>query len=172
MQVINPAEESNKPTELDLYEEAIVHTQESVIADEEKLEHEEQPKSQEPAVNTEVGIGNKLNNQELRRSDRLKKDIDVTIQEKNERMARKRNLEGTYSHAIIFSDFPIENIKNLSSDIGIVAHKISFGTFNMLKDLENARRNLHAKTHEVVVEEQNKDENLEGDVNDRLIEWL
>jgi len=69
-------------------------------------------------------------------------------------MARKRNLEGNHSNAVMFSDLPIENIKNLSSNIGIAAHQISFGTFDMLRDLEIARKFLHTKTHEVSVGDQ------------------
>jgi guanylate kinase len=36
--------------------------------------------------------------QDRRRSERLKKDTTLTTKEKNERMAKKRNLEGNYTN--------------------------------------------------------------------------
>jgi len=59
----------------------------------------------------------------------------------------------------MFSDLPIQTIKELSSDIGINVDQISFGTFDMIK---------------VVVSEQNDDDLAEADkdMNEKLIEWL
>lgn len=119
----------------------------------------------------EVPKTDKLKSQEIR-SDRLKKDITITTQEKIERMATKRNLEGNTSSSTMFSDLRIKTIKDLSSDIGINVHQISFGTFDMLKELEIARKNLQSKQHEVLTSEQAEEDSVEKDINDRLIEWL
>lgn len=157
---------------MDLSKEAIIYTQESTIAEDEVVTQE---KLIEPHVGVHDGgatAGNTLKTQEIRRSDRLKKDIVVTTQEKTEMMTRKRNLEGTTSSSTMFSDLPVETLKNLSNDIGIAAHQISFGTFDILRDLENARRNLQSKKHEAMVTDFNEDKAVEDDINERLIEWL
>lgn len=53
-------------------------------------------------------------------------------------MARKRNLEGTTSSFTVFFDLHVYKFKTLSSNMGVLANDISFGTFDMLKDLELA----------------------------------
>ncbi|XP_066316654.1 uncharacterized protein [Miscanthus floridulus] len=89
--------EINNQTELDFSDEAIMHTQESLVAEDEMVVQEELPEPQDAVTNGGATAGNTLKIQEIRRSERLKKDIAITIQEKNERMARKRNLEGLYA---------------------------------------------------------------------------
>jgi hypothetical protein len=83
--------------------------------------------------------------QERRRSERLKKDITLTTKEKNERMARKRNLEGTHSNQNMFSVLPLDEIAELSSGMGVIVNDYDFGTFDMLRDLECARQDLFNK---------------------------
>jgi len=106
------------------------------------------------------------------RSERLRNDITVTTKEKNERMARKRNLEGNPLATNMFSDLPVESINCLSADMGIAVDNINFGTFNMLKDLEIARHNLHIKHTKPVVNEQDEEVLEDNDLHERLIEWL
>jgi hypothetical protein len=56
----------------------------------------------------------------------LKADIAITTKKKNEMMAKKRNLlEGTSSNAFMFSELPVDPIKNLSADMGIAVDNIS-----------------------------------------------
>lgn len=165
-------EECNNPTEVDMSEEAIVNTQESIVSEDGKLEQEGQLKIQESVLIEEQASLITKKQPEIKRSDRLKNDIAITTKEKNERIARKRNLEGTTSNSVMFSDLPVETIKNLSIDMGIAVDQISFGTLDMLKDLEIARNNLHARQHEPVVVEQVDVSTIEDDINERLIEWL
>lgn len=139
----NTTEEGNTQTEVDVTEEAIVYTQESVGTEEEKNGQEGQPEIQEAPLCAEATKTNIQQNQRIRKSDRLKKDIAISTKEKNEMMARKRNLEGNTYTSTMFSDLPIEIIKSLSCNMGVDVHKISFGTFDMLKDLEVARKKLH-----------------------------
>jgi hypothetical protein len=103
----------------------------------------------------------------------LKADIAITTKKKNEMMAKKRNLlEGTSSNAFMFSELPVDPIKNLSADMGIAVDNISFGTFDMLRDLEIARNNLHTKNHKPSSVDHIEDTLEENDMLERLIEWL
>lgn len=168
---------NEKPSEMDFSEEAIVNTQESIETGEELAGHELAGQD-DLSQAKEVADGNhiKMNNMKPQetRSERLMEDITKTTQEKYEKLARKRNLEGTTtaSSSNMFSDLPVEAIKEISSDFGIDVNQISFGTFDLIKDLEIARNNLHAKKHEVVISESDDDETVEEDMNERLIEWL
>jgi len=162
---------NQKPIEMDFSDEAIVNTQESTVAEEKITEQDGLPTSMGSCI-CEVIKNDNLKQQKTRRSERLKKDITKTTKENCGRMARKRNLEGTFSSSSMFSDLPIQTIKELSSDIGINVDQISFGTFDMIKELEITRKNLHAKHNEVVVSEQNDDDLADKDMNERLIEWL
>ena len=85
-------------------------------------------------------------------------------------VARKRNLEGNPLATNMFSDLPVESINCLSADMGIAVDNINFGTFNMLKDLEIARHNLHIKHTKHVVNEQDEEVLEDNDLHERLIE--
>jgi predicted metal-dependent TIM-barrel fold hydrolase len=87
-------------------------------------------------------------------------------------MARKRNLEGNSHTSLMFSDLSNANIQSLSADMGVVVDHISFGTFDILRDMEIAMNKLHAKTHETPNTLQIEELDDEGDVKERLIEWL
>lgn len=160
---------NQKPTEMDFSNEAIVNTQESIVAEE--VIAKQDGGLSEKAPNLDKMIKNDNMKLQATRSERLKKDITRTTQDNYERMARKRNLEGTPSSSTMFSYLPIQSIKDLSSDMGINAELISFGTFNMIKDLGITRKNLHAKQHEVVSNKQN-DEVVADYIDERLIECL
>ena len=162
-QVVIPA-----PTEVEISEDAIVNTQESVISGKDTVEQDGQLKN---LSQNEDDAKPKMKMQgEIRRSERLKNDIEVTTKEKNERMAKKRNLEGNPLATNMFSDLPVESIKCLSADMGIAVDNINFGTFNMLKDLEIARHNLHIKHTKPVVNEQDEEVLEDNDLHERLIE--
>jgi len=162
-QVVIPA-----PTEVEISEDAIVNTQESVISGKDTVEQDGQLKN---LSQNEDDAKPKMKMQgEIRRSERLKNDITVTTKEKNERMAKKRNLEGNPLATNMFSDLPVESIKCLSADMGIAVNNINFGTFNMLKDLEIARHNLHIKHTKPVVNEQDEEVLEDNDLHERLIE--
>ena len=65
--------------------------------------------------------------------------------EKNERMAKKRNLEGNTSNYNSFSALPVEDIITVTADMGVILDATDFDTFDILKDLEQARNNLYQK---------------------------
>lgn len=44
--------------------------------------------------------------------------------EKNERMAKKRNLEGNNSYSNLFFVLPIEEIINLTNDMGVIMSRM------------------------------------------------
>jgi len=83
--------------------------------------------------------------QDDKRSDRLKKTSTMTTSEKTLQMAKKRNLEGNPSRINSFSVLPIEEIMNVTSNMGVDLNENDFDTFNLLKDLEKARDDLYHK---------------------------
>jgi hypothetical protein len=80
-----------------------------------------------------------------RRSERLKKDSNLTTKEKIEKAAQINNLEGNSTRANSFSVLSVEDIINVSSDMGIVLDDKDFDTFDLLKQLECARNELFLK---------------------------
>ena len=78
----------------------------------------------------------------------MKKDTTLTTKEKNERMAKKRNLEANCSSQNMFYVLPIEEIIELTTSMGVDIDKNDFGTFDLLKDLECARYDLFTKQKE------------------------
>ena len=108
----------------------------------------------------------------VRRSDWLKSDIALTTKEKNEAMARKRNLEGTSCTSTIFSKLPNKTMLRLSANMGVDVNHISFGTFDLLRDLEVARNKLHTRKNESTSVDSIEVTEDKNDINERLIEWL
>lgn len=82
---------------------------------------------------------------ERRRSERNKKDIMLSTQEKNEAMTKKRSLEGNYTSQKKFSDMSIPVMHDTAKKMGVVIANNKFDTFNVIKDLEIARKNLSVK---------------------------
>jgi hypothetical protein len=82
---------------------------------------------------------------ERRRSERLKKDANLTTMEKIDRVAQKRNLEDNPSNSNSFSILSVEDIVNITSNMGIVIENSEFDTCCLLNDLENARNDLYQK---------------------------
>ena len=95
-------------------------------------------KSNELQVNDDTSDPGQKNNQsmisqqtpERRWSERLKKDTAVTTMEKNERMAKKRNLEGNTSNYNSFSALPVEDIITVTADMGVILDATDFDTFD------------------------------------------
>jgi hypothetical protein len=71
---------------------------------------------------------------EMRRSERLKKDISLTTMEKNERMTKKRNLEGNTTQHNSFSALPIDDIVNITANMGVIVDENDSDTFDLLKE--------------------------------------
>jgi cyclophilin family peptidyl-prolyl cis-trans isomerase len=84
---------------------------------------------------------------ERRRSERLKKEVHVTTNEKNEAMAKKRNLEGNSKAYCNLSDIDNLTLNDLAKNMGVIVQKEIFVTFDMIKDLEAARNCLYSKQH-------------------------
>jgi len=91
---------------MEVSEDAIINTQESVVSV--KAIDDQNGKLQD-LVKSDANINLKMKKQtEVRRSERLIGDIAVTTKEKNERMAKKRNLEGNSFNTNMFSELPVE----------------------------------------------------------------
>lgn len=108
-----------------------------------------------------------------RRSKRLMKEIAVTTMEKNEKMARKHNLEGNCSSHNMFSTLPVEEVAEISSCMGVSVDKNDFETFDLLKNLENTRYEMFKKQKENTSEPQTETvETTEQTGSPLPIEWV
>lgn len=153
-------------------EDAIPNSQDSVVTmcdsqDKEELVIVETVEKEKKTYSNLI-----LQQPETRKSERLMKTIGISTQEKNEKMAKKRNLEGNTNTTSMFSELHDDTLKQLSSDMGILVDKVNFATFDMLKELEIARNNLHSKHQEAIAHDTVEEVVQEDDVNLRLIEWL
>lgn len=63
-------------------------------------------------------------------------------------MAQKKNLEGNPQNSNSFSVLPIEDLIIVTNNMGISIPKDNFATFDLLKDLENARHDLFKRRDE------------------------
>lgn len=80
-----------------------------------------------------------------RRSDRLKKDAHLTTMQKNEAMASKRALEGNSSKAQAHPPSKNSSVQTIVQSLGVSAHTVDFGAFDLFKDIETVKNNLIAK---------------------------
>lgn len=171
----NPMVMTNSP-EVFIADDSIIHTQESQNQDGEVSMVEVIPPSQDISADVILPSdgGNKIPPQEdRRRSKRLMKEITLTTKEKNERMARKQNLEGNCSNDNMFSALPIEEIADLSSTMGVDIDKNDFGTFDLLKDLECARHELFNKQKVIASDPQTETVGASDSTSSPLpIEWI
>lgn len=111
--------------------------------------------------------------QNRRRSERLIKDTHLSIKEKNERIAQKRNLEGNPVNANSFSVLPVEELISISCNMGIAIQNDAFDTFNLIRDLEKARNDLYLKQSENKQPSQTESVGNEPVENAPLeLEWL
>lgn len=81
---------------------------------------------------------------ERRRSERLKKEVHVATSEKNEVIAKKRNLEGNLNLPHHLSDVDNLELDSMAKNMGVVVQKDHFATFDLIKDLELARNCLYS----------------------------
>jgi hypothetical protein len=108
-----------------------------------------------------------------RRGERLKKDSNLTTKEKIEKAAQIKNLEGNSTRANSFSVLSVEDIINVSSDMGIVLDDKDFDTFDLLKQLECARNELFLKQADKNAQAQPETGEQQENKNDPLqLEWL
>lgn len=80
-----------------------------------------------------------------RRSERLKKDTNMTTTEKTDRMAQKRNLEGNSKKPVPISVLHVDEIVNITANMGVTINSENFDTFDLIKDLARARDDLYSK---------------------------
>jgi len=111
--------------------------------------------------------------QERRRSERLKKDANLTTMEKIGRVAQKKNLEGNPQKSNCFSVLSANDITHITSEMGIVIENDDFDTCNLLNDLETARNDLYLKqlALNVIPQTESVEEHPAEDKNPELI-WL
>lgn len=111
--------------------------------------------------------------EERRRSERLKKDTNLHCMDKAEKVAKKINLEGNSSNTNSFSVLPVEEIVDISANMGIAIRDDDFTTFDLLKTLESARNDLYFKENET--KQTSQTESVESSPKqDELLqlEWL
>lgn len=131
--------------------------------------------AKEPTVDEDPnGVGvQQMIPQDRRRSERLKKDSTLTTKGKNERMAKKRNLEGTCSNQNMFSVLPVDDIVELTTNMGIDIDKDDFDTFDLFKHLECARYDLFTKQKELSMDTQTESVgDIECAGSPLPIEWI
>jgi hypothetical protein len=133
--------------EIFISDDNIINTQDSVEI--EMDQQEKVPLSNEAAKtneNTNVNEVEKVTQQvPERRSERLKKDANLTTLEKTERAAQRKNLEGSPKISNSFVVSSVDDISHISSDMGVVIDSDVFDTCNLLNDLEKARSDLYLK---------------------------
>jgi hypothetical protein len=83
--------------------------------------------------------------EDRRRSERLKKDAGLTIQEKIEKAGAAKNLEGTIKNSNLFAILEIVELNDIASKMGVCIDSEDFDTFNLITNLENARNDLYLK---------------------------
>lgn len=81
--------------------------------------------------------------QEERRSEHLKGGIHLTTMDKNVAMSKKCNLEGNSKKTYALADIDNHVLNNLAKDMGVLVKDSNFDSFDMLKELENARNCLN-----------------------------
>lgn len=108
-----------------------------------------------------------------RRSERLKKDANLTTMEKVGKVAQKMNLEGNPQNPNSFSVLSVDEVVHISSEMGVVIEDDDFATCNLLKDLEIARNDLYQKQNEQKLGPQTESVEVipEGN-NIPKLEWL
>lgn len=86
------------------------------------------------------------NVEERRISARLQKDILLTTEDRNLKMCKKRNLEGTNLNTEnSFSVLADVDIANMSYNMGIMIDESNFTAIDLIKDLEVARHSIADK---------------------------
>jgi hypothetical protein len=108
-----------------------------------------------------------------RRSERLKKDNNMTTMEKTDRMVQKRNLEGNSKKPVPISVLPVDEIMNISANMGVTINSENFDTFDLIKDLARARDDLYSKQVENKLKSQTESVEIsKNHVGLPELEWL
>jgi hypothetical protein len=112
--------------EIFLPDDQIVNTQGSVASGEEIRSQEvTDGEIQDQAAERDISlIDTEAQPHERRRSERLKKDITMTTQEKNDFMAKKRNLEGNTIPKSMFSELSHDSLHDISKKWGLLLKMI------------------------------------------------
>jgi hypothetical protein len=120
--------------------------QDSVMADPTGGEEENADESVEVVATQEGEKSLVTLKGDRRRSERLKKDIQLTMEEKNNIQAKKKNLEGnSYITANHVSSITNEHVVDLSVNMGVKVCENIFSSSNLIKDLELDRIQLGYK---------------------------
>lgn len=166
--------EQNNSPEIFLLDDNIINTQDSQAQDGDGAAQDDTPQVATSMTIPDVPkMADMKLAQERRRSERLMKETMLTTQEKTERMAKKRNLEGNTSNQNMFSTLANDVIAELSASMGINPDNNDYATFDLLKDLECARQELYSK-------EMKKNQNTQAETvggleepnSPLLLEWL
>jgi hypothetical protein len=80
-----------------------------------------------------------------RRSERLKREIHITTQEKMEAMAKKRCLEGNPNKTSTLNDVSSDQLHSIAKNMGVIVADDNFAIINLIKDIETARNYLYSK---------------------------
>jgi hypothetical protein len=83
--------------------------------------------------------------EEPRRSDRLKNVIHLTTLERNEAMAKKRNLEGNTKKPQNIVHNKSSMLHDIAKDMGVLVNNADFASFDLMKDLGVAKNCLFKK---------------------------
>jgi hypothetical protein len=110
--------------------------------------------------------------QQERRSARLKKEIIMTTQEKNDIMAKKRNLEGNTSSKFTISELSHNSMHDMSKKMGVIVDNSTSNSFDLLKEIENARLNLFNEQQKAKTNVQITEVSMENECSEQLqLEW-
>jgi hypothetical protein len=97
----------------------ILNSQDSVITDDggvKAMEIEDIMVDEKVIQNEDIPVAD----QPERRSERMKKEVHVTTKEKNEAMAKKRNLEGNLKASCNLSDIDNLTLNGLAKNMGVI----------------------------------------------------
>lgn len=127
--------------------EGIINSQESTITMVDCEEVNEIPEAEKDAtkVGDVIAEKKKLIHPEKRRSERLKREIHLTAQDKLEDMSKKRCLDGNTNQPTIINEVSDDQLHCLAKDMGVIIADDNFTTINLIKDIEAARHCLYAK---------------------------
>jgi hypothetical protein len=97
----------------------------------------------------------------------------MTTQEKNDIMAKKRNLEGNTSSKFTISELSHNSMHDMSKKMGVIVDNSTNNSFDLLKEIENARLNLFNKQQKAKTNVQITEVSMENEGSEQLqLEWL
>jgi len=88
-------------------------------------------------------------------------------------MAKKKNLEGNTSSKFTISELSHKSMHDMSQKMGVMVDNDSSNSFDLLKEIENARLNLYNKQQKAKANIQIIEIDEEAESSDQLqLEWL